>query len=166
MTESQPPTLSLPGSQSTRRLNYIAFDPGKRTGVAGWDDPALPPILMDVMEETQRDAFFVSLENRPPKVIILEPYRVWNHKFNHEGNKLYTSRVIGQIEAFCRRYGVKIIEVQPSLKSTAAQWAGVKIPKGHMPDMLSAFLLGYYHLRITNLAPSRLLQERKANGQL
>jgi hypothetical protein len=116
------------------------------------------------MEEASRDAFLIALEKHPPKVIILEPYRVWNNRFNHQGNKLYTSRVIGQIESFCRRYEVRIVEVQPSLKKIAAQWAGVKVPKGHMPDMMAAFLLGYYHLRLARLAPSRLLQERQNNG--
>jgi hypothetical protein len=159
LTESLQPISLTPGKLFPS-LRYVSFDPGKRTGVAAWDDPDQPPVLLNMFEEHARDAFLVRLEDHPPKVIILEPYRVWNNKFDHQNDKLYTSRVIGSIEYICRKHGIKIVEVQPSLKRTAAQWAGIKLPRGHIDDMTSAFLLGYYHLRRTNLAPSRLLQER------
>lgn len=163
MTKSLQPALPLIG-KSYPKLDYVAFDPGKRTGVAGWHDPAKPPVLLDIMEEDARDALLVALEDTPPKTIILEPYRVWNNKFDHQNDKLYTSRVIGSIEYVCRKHSIQIVEVQPSVKRTAALWAGITLPKGHINDMTSAFLLGYYHLRRTNLAPSRLLQERYGHG--
>lgn len=160
MTRSQPLTSQPPGNQSFPPLDYIAFDPGKRTGVCAWKDPAQSPVLLSVMEESERDRLISFLRLQPPKILIYEPYAVFNNVYDHQGDEVYTAQVIGQLLSLCREKAIEAVKVSPELKKIAARQAGVPIPRGHMPDQLSAFLLGYYHLRKINLIPSRVLQQR------
>lgn len=143
-------------------LQYVAFDPGKSTGIAGWFDPTKPPVVLG--EEVNREglaAFLKEHHKDPIKKVMYEPYRVFNNVFNHQGNDVLTARIIGQIEAWATIIGAELVEVRPELKRTAAKWAGVPYPKGHCPNWQAAFFVGYYDLRRCNLIPSRVLQQRQ-----
>lgn len=162
MTESQPQTSPTSGKLLFPLLDYVSFDPGKRTGVCGWLNPAASPVMLTVLLEKERDELIVWLREHPPKILIYEPYAVFNNVYNHQGDEVYTAQVIGQLLSLCREKEIEAIKVGPELKKVAARQAGVTIPKGHMPDQVSAFLIGYYHLRKIGLIPSRVLQERGA----
>lgn len=163
MTESPQPDLPTTGNSSTLlQLEYLAFDPGKRTGVCGWVDPKQIPVIMEIMEEKERDTFLQRLDPSTLKCVLLEDYRVRNEKFNHQGDRVYTAKVIGDIEGFCRRNQIDVVLLQPTVKKIAAKWVGYQYPRGHLPDHVAAWLIGSYYLRINNLMPSRVLQERGA----
>lgn len=149
-------------------LVYVAFDPGKSTGIAAWEDPTEAPIVMGLeVDETGLDLFFDFLDKQetPPKVFILEEYRVFNEKFNHQGDKVLTAQRIGEIKAWARRHGTQVVEQRPDRLRTGLTWAGVDIPRGHPADWLSAFGHGYFYLYNNDLIKtSRVLQERRPLG--
>lgn len=162
MTESLPPTSQLTGNQSTLlQLEYLFFDPGLRTGTAGWKDPKSIPLLLKTLSGSEeRDSLLSSLDPSTLKVVGLEDYRVRNEKFNHQGSRVPAAKVIGDIEGFCRRNEIQVVLIPPNVKKTAAKWAGIKIPRGHMPDKMAAYLIGIWYLRTHNLMLPRVLQER------
>lgn len=142
-------------------LRYVAFDPGETTGIVGWDNPLdVPPPVVKESNQEKVDKFLQGQEDHPPEVFIFEEYRVFNNEYNHQGSKVYTIQVIGQIKAFARRHKILLVEQRREYRKTGLLWAGITIPKGHMPNWMSAYGHGYYYLRKNNLVPSRVLQER------
>lgn len=94
------------------------------------------------------------------EVWVIEEYRVRNSKFNHENSKVDTIQVIGDLKGVARRQGIRIVEQRAQDRLIGAKWARVQVPKGHMPDEMSAYLHGYYYLRRNNLIKSKLLEEK------
>lgn len=148
---------------STEAPTYISFDPGKRTGVVGWNATGVPLFLVTYLQDGL-DNFLNNMENlKNVKGIAIEEYRVYGH-VNHIGSKVETVQVIGQIKAVARRHRIEVTEIPASDKRIAAKWAGVKIPKGHMDDALSAYLIGYYYLHyIKKVIKPRLVEEYTPN---
>lgn len=141
---------------------YISVDPGQTVGVATWDvDGHL--IHKSKMPSPTFDTFLEALTRPeyPNKVIkfIIEEYRVYGSKSTaHIGSKLPTVQCIGKVKMIARLLGVPVVE-QPATKlRVAAKWAGVKIPGGHIPDEISAYLHGYYYLHKAGLIPARVLE--------
>jgi hypothetical protein len=78
-----------------------------------------------------------------PRVIICENYRI---KINHNLSTVPTIRVIGCIQTFAYMYGAEFVEQESTVYRTGIKWAGQPIPKGHIPDELSALGHGVYYL--------------------
>lgn len=149
-------------------LNYIAFDPGKSTGIAAWEDPAKDPVILGLeVDEEGLDLLFDYLDKQetPPLKFIYEEYRVFNDRFNHQGKSILTEQVIGQIRGWARRHDTEVVRQRPGCLRTGLTWAGVDIPRGHPADWLSAFGHGYFYLYNNDyIKKSRVLQERKPLG--
>jgi hypothetical protein len=115
---------------------YISFDPGETTGIAEWLESGELKAVHQ-LDQMELDDFLKTLESEPPEIFIMEEYRVFGH-VNHTGSKIPTVQTIGQIKAFARRYSIEIIEQKEGIRKIAAMWSQTKIPKGHMPDWMSA----------------------------
>lgn len=135
----------------------VAFDPGHSIGVATWNDNYEPTGMFAVSQE-QLDDLLPELATA--EIWVIEEYRVRNSKFNHENSKVDTIQVIGDIKGWARRHGrIRIVEQRSADRLIGAKWAHIKVPKGHMPDDMSAFCHGYYYLRKNNLIKSKLLEK-------
>lgn len=145
-------------------IHCISFDPGHNTGVVEWEygeseGEDAKPIKVTTLVQSELDAYLQGLESveLKPEVFVIEEYRVYSH-IPHHGSKVETIQVIGQLKAFARRYKIKVVEQRASIKNIAAKWAGVKIPKGHMPDWQAAYLHGYHYLHMTDKIAPRVLK--------
>lgn len=138
---------------------YVSWDPGTSTGVACWDKDGNPHrIGTELKSDEARDRFLDELANHPIREFIIEEYRVYASKARaHIGSKVYTAQVIGDLKSWARRHGVKVIEQRSDIKDSAAKWAQVTVPKGHMPDWMAAYLHGYYYLHRKGLIRAKVL---------
>lgn len=149
-------------------LKYAAFDPGGSTGIAGWDNPREAPVVFGKEADFPGVVEFLrtlQAQENLPLVIVLEEYRIFNDKFNHQGSKVLTIQVIGAIKGWAVQHGVEVVEQRPECLRTGLTWAGLDVPKGHPPNWLSAFGHGFYYLHKNKLAgKARVLQERRPLG--
>ena len=128
-----------------------------------WDDPKERPILIQDLNENSLDNLLSNLADlnklRSIEHVIIEEYRVFNDKFNHQGDKVHTAQVIGLIKGFCRTLKIPFTEQPARVRTVAALWSGTKVPRGHMPDYMSAYLHGYFWLHKNGFIPPRVLDE-------
>lgn len=143
-----------------REIVYVSWDPGQSTGVACWSETGDPlDVGTELKSDDARDRFLDRLESHPVREFIIEEYRVYGSKaLAHTGSKVYTAQVIGDLKSWARRHGVKVIEQRSDIKEIAAKWAQVKVPKGHMPDWMAAYLHGYYYLHRKGLIKPKVLE--------
>lgn len=128
------------------RTAYASFDPGHNTGVTLWNKEGKTVIITEVKGvEELNNLLNLLKESTEIKEFVIEEYRVYG-QVNHTGSTLPTVQTIGRIKKTAEDLSIPVIELKASVKSIAAQWAQVKIPKGHMPDWMAAYLIGYYHL--------------------
>lgn len=127
-------------------MEYLAIDPGKRTGWAAFNELGLPTAF-DMIEG--EDEFLDWLEEQNPKKIIIERYRNRGGRINGFSD-MPTSQHIGAIKRIARKKGVEIIEQDPS----PALVIGLKFlglhstyQGKHVPDKISALAHGTYYLR-------------------
>lgn len=141
---------------------YVAFDPGLRTGIAAWDKDANIQIINKVVHgDIALDEFLDTLEEHPVEYFIIEEYRVYGSNLKaNVGSKVHTAQVIGSLKSWARRHNVKVVEQRADIKNVAALWSGTKIPKGHMPDWMAAFLHGYYYLHSIKKIKPRVLERK------
>lgn len=146
-------------------IRYVSWDPGgkstkKSTGMVKWDEEGKPREVKE-LDQLELDKELDELE---PTIIvfIIEEYVVYSHKSKaHIGSKLPTVQTIGQLKAYARKHGIKVIEQRSDIKKMASMWAQVKVPNGHMPDKMSAYLHGYYYLHRLGLIPAKVLEDYK-----
>lgn len=144
---------------------YVAFDPGKTTGVAVWDESGKAILVGCELNEDDLDNYLDNLVPETVKLFIIEEYRIYS-SVPHIGSKVETVQVIGQLKAYARKHNIKTIEVPADRKEIAAKWAQVSLPKGktHLPDWKAAYLIGYYYLhREGVIEPSVLKDETIPN---
>lgn len=137
---------------------YISFDPGKITGVVQWNSLG-ESLAFHHLDEDELDEFLDLVERWPvpPEAIIYEEYRVYA-SVPHVGSKVQTIQVIGVIKRTARKLKCPWYEVRADVKKIAALWSGVKIPKGHMPHYLAAYLVGYWKLHMLKVIKPRILK--------
>lgn len=149
-------------------IKYIAFDPGINTGVACWDENALPGIFKVCHGSIELDAFLDELEAQKPapSVFIYERYRVAYSRANynqakyaaiHGGKSVVAEQAIGSILRTARKLKVSVVPQEPAILSVALLHAGIPKPKGHLRDDLSAYAHGYEYLLRQGLIKPRVL---------
>lgn len=139
----------------------MSFDPGKKTGVVTWSAEA-KPLMVNELNEEELDEFLDMIESHPdsPIMFIYEIYVVYGGMaIHHIGKEVLTEQVIGSIRRTARRIKAEIVKVPATNKKIAALWSGTKIPKGHMPDWMAAYLVGYWKLYNMKLIRPRVLDE-------
>lgn len=151
------------------RIKFVAFDPGLRTGIAGWNAQAVPILIHKTVHgDAALDEFLDTLEDHPVDLFIIEEYRVYGSNLGaNVGTKVHTAQVIGSLKSWARRHNVAVVEQRADIKDIAAKWSGTKIPKSpsgkktHMPDWMAAYLHGYYYLHNVGLIKPRVLERRE-----
>ena len=126
----------------------LSFDPGKRTGFAifTWETGKLHS--KTILEYDELTTVLITLTPKhPPQVIVVEDYIIRPGAANRGHARGEAMRVIGQLEGVAARLGCSLIKQRPEIRLVAAKWAGYKVPRGHMPDDMSAELHGIYYLR-------------------
>lgn len=143
----------------------LSFDPGKRTGWAafhyGDNNGCYAKGIFSYEELTD----FVNMLSGQVRIeaIVVEDYVIRPGVGNRGHARGEAMRVIGQLEGMAARLGIKLIKQRPENRLIAAKWAGVTIPKSHMPDDMSAELHGIYYLRQQGKYTTAL--ERMRNGR-
>lgn len=145
------------------RTKYMAFDPGLRTGIAGWNEFGVITLIHKTVHGDEAlDAFLDTLDADPPDIFIIEEYRVYGSNLGaNVGSKVHTAQVIGSLKSWARRRNVIVVEQRADIKGTAAKWSGTVIPRGHMPDWMAAFLHGYYYLHNIGVIKPRVLERKR-----
>lgn len=80
------------------------------------------------------------------------------------GSRNEASQIIGAVKLSARGNSISVIRQEPGVRTTAAKWAGVRVPKGHMPDEMSSYLHGVYYLRKQGKFKTVLERKMKSNG--
>lgn len=141
-------------------IEYISIDPGSKS--TGWVEWSSTGEMLECIELNE-DALIDKLDSLPVSVetIIVEEYRVYGHLATaHIGSKVETAQVIGAIKYAARRNKIRVIEQRSDVKGIAALWSGTKVPKGHMPDWLAAYLHGYFYLHKAGIIKARVLDDK------
>lgn len=150
------------------RTKYLAFDPGLRTGIAGWNESGVTTLIHKTVHgDIALDEFLDTLEEDPPDVFIIEEYVVYGSNLQaNVGTKVHTAQVIGSLKAWARRHKVIVVEQRSDIKEVAALWSGTQLPpkhkrkNWHMPDWLAAYLHGYYYLHRMGVIKPRVLERK------
>lgn len=129
-------------------LEYMALDPGKRTGWATWDEEGN---LMNYGAIVGEDTFLDWLEaHQAPRLVILEAYRNRPGTAVNAWSKGTVQQHIGAIKRILRKKKIAIVEQDPSpCLVQGLRFLGVwEAYKGrHVPDEISALAHGTYYLR-------------------
>jgi hypothetical protein len=122
-------------------MGYVlAVDPGIHIGVALFTEEGvcLWRVVMDFEELTD----WCQAEQSIARIVyegFINGYRTPKLK----GSKNEASQVIGMLRALARQRRIPITASRPDDLRVAALHAGIKIPKGHVRDELSAYLHGF-----------------------
>lgn len=141
-------------------MYLLAIDPGKHNGLARWNWETAE---LTHNWELEYDAMCKFLDNLKWDLhaIVIEDYIIDGRK-NH-GSRGDTIKIIALAESAGRRLKIPVIRQQPALRMQAAKWAEIKVPKGHMPDTMSAMLHGIVYLRRQGKYVTPL-EKRSLNG--
>lgn len=143
--------------------DYMSVDPGETTGITLWNDTGKPVTYNELdIESYHRLLDLCESDPRGMKRIIIEEFRLYQNKaLQQSGSKLVTVQVIGITKRANRRICLEpVIEVRADNKEIAAKWSGIKVPKGHMPDWMSSYLIGYWWLHhVAKVIPARVLEQ-------
>ena len=145
---------------------YLAFDPGKVTGWARFDEAG------EVQEMGQ-----LTLEELVPSIeswldtedsieaVIYEDFIVFRHKAQKmAGSRMEASQAIGLIKGLAQRAGCKIVKQNSSIKPIAERWTQVKPPSDHSQShQIDAYNHGKYYLINEGICKSALEEN---NGQV
>lgn len=142
---------------------YVSVDPGQTVGLATWDSDG-KLIHKSKMPRVDFEKYLWGLvePNYPHKIkrFIVEKYVVYGQKATaHIGKANPTEQVIGMVDMVARRLGAPVTKQPATILRISAKWAGVKVPGGHIPDEISAYLHGYYYLHQIGKIPARVLDE-------
>jgi hypothetical protein len=140
-------------------IKYVSWDPGQTTGMVHWNEKGEPINVKELKGDEALDEALDELEPATEiETFIIEEYRVYGSKaIAHVGSKVLTAQVIGNLKAWARRHNIKVVEQRSDIKNIAAKWSQTKIPKGHMPDWMAAYLHGYYYLHNKGLIRAKVL---------
>lgn len=145
--------------------DYLAIDPGKTTGWAGFDERGN---LIGCGKVTGHDAFLDWLEEQAFKTMVLENYKVGRSggsQFTHSFGDVPTLQIIGAIKRIAKKQSAKVIEQSPNEMYIGLRYLGLwsKYRAGgkklHVPDDQSALAHGVYYLVKHKIRQHRLAQQ-------
>lgn len=137
---------------------YLAIDPGKdNTGIAWFDSNG--ELVQNMTIRGGWDKFMDWLEDQPvAKEIFHETFRQRPGQARR-WNTNETSKLIGAIERYCRKAGIKITTYEPANMVMGLRLLGLgrAYPKGtHVPDNVSALAGGHWCLVKRGIAKHKL----------
>lgn len=142
---------------------YISVDPGvlskDSTGITLWNRLG-KPFHFNELDEVGLHQFLDWIEEGGIIIrkIITEEFRLYQNKaLQQSGSKLETVQIIGMLKRTVHKLNCEFVEVRADAKDVAAMWSQTKVPKGHMPNWMSAYLVGYYHLHEMGIIRAKVL---------
>jgi hypothetical protein len=143
---------------------YIAFDPGKVTGWATFDDngdvrhmgQATIEELIGFVED-----LVIAKDTHPIKVVIYEDFIIFKHKAKYlTGSRVEASQAIGIIKGLAQRVGAELIMQGSDIKPIAQKWTQIRPPSDHSQShKIDAFNHGAYYLINKGIRKTALEQE-------
>lgn len=144
-----------------RQISYLSIDPGVMSGVTLWTKAGEPIIWNELNIDSMNELLDEFHSYLPLGDIIIEEFVLYQKTaLALSGSRLETVQVIGMCKRFAHTERVNVHEIRADAKGIAAQWAGMKVPKGHMPNWQASYLIGYYHLHKTGVIPPRVLDAK------
>lgn len=128
-------------------MKLLAIDPGGMNGVAWWDEDNYQ---LAGFNQVKIDDFTIWLENHVPKpdVIVIEDFRLRKGKaLQQSGSNMPASQVIGMVDSYCKRNGIKMVKQPAYILATAVQMSQMPLPKDHSKShWVSAYNHGFWYL--------------------
>jgi hypothetical protein len=123
-------------------VKILSVDPGKNVGYALWE-PDGTVIEGGAMEIDSFLSFLAELTE--VDTIVYERFQLLRRQKQQTGSHMEASQVVGALRLYAEMKGVDLVRQNPDILPVSALHAGVKLPKGHTPDALSAYLHGHYY---------------------
>ncbi len=122
----------------------LSVDPGDTVGVAVWDTSKGQEALIENWK-TDRKGFEYWLRNTRYDIghVVIEDFRLDHRAGRQQGSKVGASLSIGAVEFYCDQRGIELTKQENRILRITALHAGVALPKGHIPDDVSAYLHGF-----------------------
>lgn len=138
-----------------------SFDPGdKRIGWAAWNERG---VFIDKGIWTPESALKAlsnphTFDDTVSKFVI-EDWKMRPGK-TRGGSRMVSSRFIGQVELLAKQLGIELIVNPTGILQLTALHANVTLPRGHVPDDVSAYLHGYYYFEQKGILKPVSMQDR------
>lgn len=131
----------------------LSIDPGKNIGFARWSEAGT--LLETGIWTFDEMVEYLDREQRGISWIVYEDFIMYAHMANgrQTGSRFEASQAIGAIRSIAKRAKIKLTRQAAGILTVSALHAGVKVPKGHMPDDMSAMLHGHYYLMGLKIRP-------------
>lgn len=121
----------------------LSVDPGQHVGYSVWTAEG-KELDRGVVEFDEFLSMLAEWEDTITK-IIYEDWRLLFRQVQQTGSKMEASQVVGALKLMRALFDIELVVQSPSILPVSALHAGVKLPKGHTPDDLAAYLHGHYH---------------------
>lgn len=122
-------------------IYVVSIDPGGTCGVCLWEVTG----QLVWQRKMLLDEFVIWCDEfaEGVTVVVCEDFTLRRNRANAQtGSKMQASQGIGIARAFARAKRAKFIRQQPDILRITALHVGVKVPQGHIPDDVSAYLHG------------------------
>ena len=138
-------------------MTVMSVDPGdKRVGWAIWSEKG----ELRAKGVSDPDTFLSMLiQNGGLSAIVTEDWRLRKER-QKAGRPMLSSEVIGMLRYHAKATGCELVRQNPGILRITALHADVKLPKGHIPDDVSAYLHGYWYFEAAGILSSKPLDER------
>lgn len=139
------------------KITYLAVDPGETSGWATFDENGEVISLGQVKGFDEFGDFLDTFDTQPPKVVIVEAYRVREQNKNF-GSKVPTIQVIGMLRRKTKKvWNAEFVEQESHIKTVGYMWAGLKPESNHAKShKFDAFVHGVWYLQKNGIRQSRL----------
>lgn len=140
----------------------LSADPGDTTGLALWTlDGELIWTTEKSLEELESWVLDLDIVL---SIVIYEDFRLFRHKAAQQtGSRFGASQAIGMLKVLANRNSAKKVRQNSNILRIAGMHAGVKLPKGHIKDSVSAYLHGFYYFESVGIRVPILQDGRKAD---
>lgn len=141
--------------ERSTKLKYLAIDPGVTTGWASFDEKGQTLDFGEIKGIDEFLDFFEGIDHSELEHVICEDYIV-DKRVSHGGSRVPTIQLIGAIKRYCHKNKIPLHMQHRAAKDIGIKFIGMKKPKGHMPDKISALCHGVYWLQRNGIRESRL----------
>lgn len=142
-------------------MKYLAIDPGNTSGYAEFNERGELDRFGHLKDDTAGMGDYLESITDLPEIVIVEDYRVLGQKLKaHTGSRVVTIKVIGVIDGWARRHGIKVVLQPANIKLIAEKWSGHKPPSDHSQShKFDALNHGIYYLVKHNVVQPIIVKE-------
>lgn len=146
-------------------MSYLAFDPGKITGWAVFnDDGSVRSMGQATIDELIDLCVEWAALDEPIRAVIYEDFVVFKHKAKFlAGSRMEASQAIGIIKGLARTTKTELVMQGSDIKPMAQRWTQIKPPADHAEShKIDAFNHGAYYLINKGIRKTALEEEIEA----